>query len=133
MGRPLSMKATAPFVKRGLPNKLQRHRLVDEHDRNAVPNQIGTFSVLTNQKGFECGPDFFALEVFESPLAGLFLKTADRGVICQPNGLESLWATEDREEFRIDRGGGAHRVRPRKSYFFFLRRGRPVRSFSVTS
>jgi hypothetical protein len=49
------------------------------------------------------------------------------------NRLEGLRTAEDGEQFRIDRGGGAHRGEPGEAYFFFLRRGRPVRSFSVTS
>jgi len=112
--------------------KLKCHCFVNEHDGDAIPNEVGAFSVLANEQGLEIRPDA-ALDVFEIPLAGLFLKSSNRGDICQPDRLEGFRAAEDREELRIDRGGGTHRVRPRKTYFFFLRRGRPVRSFSVTS
>ena len=66
-------------------------------------------------------------------MAGLVLKSPEQRILSQPKRLEGFRAAEDREEFRIDRGSGAHRVRPGEAYFFFLRRGRPVRSFSVTS
>ena len=122
-----------PLLSKGAYLYLKCHRLVDQHDGDSVSDEIGAFSVLANEQGLEIRRDLGPLQIVEGPLAGLVLKSPEHGILSQPDRLEGLRAAEDRKELRIDRGGAAHRVRPGQAYFFFLRRGRPVRSFSVTS
>ena len=44
-------------------NKLQGHRLVDEHNGDAVADEVGAFPVLTNQQSLKIGSYFSALEI----------------------------------------------------------------------
>ena len=126
-------KAAAPFIKRGLPNNLQRHGFVDEHHGDAVADEVGAFTIFPDEQGLKIGCHLGTGEVLERALAGLGQKALEFGILRQPEGLEGFRTAEDGEELGIDRGGGAYRVGSWEAYFFFLRRGRPVRSFSVTS
>ena len=114
-------------------HKLQCHGLVDQHYGDAVTDEVGPFLILAHEQRFEIRRHLAALEIFQNPFAGLLQEPVDQRFIRQADRLEGLWATEDGEQFRKDPARGAHRVEPGEAYFFFLRSGRPVRSFSVTS
>jgi hypothetical protein len=74
---------------------LQRYRLVDQHDGDAVADEVGVFSVLANEKGLEIGHYFNVLAIFEAPCAGLVLKSPEYGILSQPDRLKGFRAAEN--------------------------------------